>query len=201
MPFLAPVFKEAGLDFPAEVIYKIYSPLCHQWSFRSWFLFGEQAYYPHAAADIHGVLTFEAATGITDLNDPSRVQARLFEGDQQLGFKIALCQRDEAIWGSMLLFGLIYALFGRRIKKLHWLLWIIIGLVPVGLDGFSQLISQLPVGFLHSILPYRESTPLLRTITGLLFGWSTAWFTIPLMEETMGESRRMLAKKFAILKS
>jgi uncharacterized membrane protein len=200
LPFLGPIFKKAGLDGPAEVVYKMYRPLCHQWSFRSWFLFGEQAYYPHAAAGINGVISFEEATGVTDLNDPARLEARLFEGNEWMGYKIALCQRDEAIWGSMFLFGVVYAVSGRRIKKLHWILWIIIGLGPVGLDGFSQLLSQLPTGFIHSILPYRESTPFLRTLTGFLFGWMTAWFTIPLMEETMEESRRALAKKFAILK-
>jgi uncharacterized membrane protein len=200
LPFLGPVLKKSGLDGPAEVIYKMYSPLCHQWSFRSWFLFGEQAYYPHASAGIQGVISFEEATGITDENDPGRLEARVFEGNEWMGYKIPLCQRDEAIWGSMFLFGIIYVITGRRIKKLHWLFWLLLGLGPVGLDGFSQLLSQLPENFLQSILPYRESTPLLRTITGFLFGWMTAWFTIPLMEETMEESRRALAKKIAILK-
>jgi uncharacterized membrane protein len=201
LPFLGPVFKKAGWDIPAEIVYKAYSPLCHQWSFRSWFLFGDQTYYPHAEAGIPGVVTFEEATGITDLNDPGRLQARLFEGNSWMGYKIALCERDVAIWGSMLLFGIVYAISGRRIPKLHWLIWIIIGLGPVGLDGFSQLFSQIPSNFINSILPYRESTPFLRSLTGFLFGWTTAWFTIPLLEESMQESRRMLAKKIAILKS
>lgn len=201
LPFLGPVFKKAGWNGAAEVIYKVYSPLCHQWSFRSWFLFGEQAYYPLAAAHIPGVVTFEEATGITDQTDPGRIQARLFEGNPLMGYKIALCERDVAIWGSMLLFGVVYALSGRRIPKLHWMLWLILGILPPALDGFSQLFSQLPGDFFHSFLPYRESTPFLRSLTGVLFGWTTAWFTIPLIEETMQESRRLLAKKFAILKS
>ena len=37
VPFLAPVFKKVGLNGPAEVIYKVYSPLCHQWAFRCFF--------------------------------------------------------------------------------------------------------------------------------------------------------------------
>jgi uncharacterized membrane protein len=201
LPFLAPVFKAAGMERAADAVYTIYKPLCHQWSFRSWFLFGKQAYYPHEAAEIPGVLSFESATGITEENDPSRMQAREFTGKETVGYKVALCQRDEAIWGSMFLFGFIYALTGRRIRKLHWILWIAIGLVPVGLDGFSQLLSQIPGEVLQSILPYRESTPILRTITGALFGWATAWFTIPLMEETMAESRRLLIKKTAVRKT
>ena len=200
LPFMAPVFKKVGWNSQAEIIYKTYSALCHQWAFRSFFLFGEQYYYPHAAANIPGVLTFEQVSGITDLNDPSRIQARQYEGTPLLGYKVALCERDDAIWGAMALFGLIYAITGRKIPKLHWLVWVVVGVIPIGLDGFSQLISQLQINFLQSILPYRESTPFLRVLTGFLFGIMTAWFMFPLIEESMAETRILLARKFAILK-
>ncbi len=200
IPFLAPVFKKVGWNGPAEVVYKIYSPLCHQWAFRSFFLFGEQAYYPHAAAKVPGVLTFEQVSGITDLNDPSRLGARAFQGNPTLGYKVAFCERDVAIWGAMALFGLVFAITRRRIPKIHWIVWILVGLVPIGLDGFSQLFSQIPSAFIQSFLPYRESTPFLRTLTGFIFGFMTAWFMFPLIEETMVDTRRMLSKKFAMLK-
>lgn len=200
-PWLAPVFKNAGWNGPAQVIYTIYSPLCHQWAFRSFFLFGEQAYYPHAAAKMSGVITFEAATGITDQNDPSRLAARAFTGNPVMGYKVAFCERDVAIWGAMVLFGLIFALSGRRLPKLHWLIWGLVGVVPIGLDGFSQLFSQIPSHFIQSFLPYRESTPLERVVTGVLFGFMTAWFMFPLIEEAMADTRRLLAKKFAIVRA
>lgn len=200
IPFLAPIFKKEGWNTPAEVIYKIYSPLCHQWAFRSFFLFGEQAYYPHTAANIPGMLTFENVSGITDLTDPSRLQARLFEGNSLLGYKVALCERDVAIWGAMAFFGVVYALTGRKLPKLHWILWALVGLGPIGLDGFSQLFSQIPSTFIQSILPYRESTPLLRALTGFVFGLTTAWFMFPLIEESMADTRNLLAKKLAIFK-
>ncbi len=200
IPFLAPVFKKVGWNGPAEVVYKIYSPLCHQWAFRSFFLFGEQPYYPHAAAKVPGALTFEQVSGITDLNDPSRLGARAFQGDPTLGYKVAFCERDVAIWGAMALFGLVFAVTRRRIPKIHWIVWILVGLVPIGLDGFSQLFSQIPSAFIQSFLPYRESTPFLRTLTGFIFGFMTAWFMFPLIEETMVDTRRMLSKKFAMLK-
>ena len=199
-PFLAPIFKKAGWNGPAEVIYRIYRPLCHQWAFRSFFLFGEQAFYPHTAANIPGVQTFEQVSGITDQTDPTRIEARLFEGNPLLGYKIALCERDVAIWGAMALFGVVYAVSRRKLPKLPWLIWVLVGLVPIGLDGFSQLFSQLPSPFIQSILPYRESTPLLRVLTGLLFGITTAWFMFPLIEESMSDTYRLLSKKFAILK-
>lgn len=199
LPFLAPVFKKLNLNGPAKVIYTIYSPLCHQWAFRSFFLFGEQAYYPHSAAKMPGVLTFEQVSGISDVTDPSRLQARQFQGNPVLGYKVAFCERDVAIWGAMALFGLVYAITKRKLPKLHWTLWILIGMVPIGLDGFSQLFSQIPNAFIQSILPYRESTPFLRVLTGFLFGISTAWFMFPLIEESMSDTRRLLAKKFAVL--
>jgi uncharacterized membrane protein len=68
---------------------------------------------------------------------------------------------------------------------------------PIALDGFSQLFSQLPYQFIQNILPYRESTPLLRALTGFLFGICTAWFVFPLIEESMADTRRQFARKFA----
>jgi uncharacterized membrane protein/glutaredoxin len=177
VPFLAPVLMKVGAKAPAEVIYHAYSYVCHQFAFRSWFLFGEQAIYPRAEAGISGVIPYQQATG---LNGADLLAARAFTGDPQLGYKVALCERDVAIYGGILLFGLLFALFRRRIKSIHWVLWILIGILPIGLDGFSQLFSQPPL----SIIPFRESTPFLRTLTGLLFGLITAWFGYPYVEES-----------------
>ncbi len=200
LPILAPVLMEAGWKTPANIIYTVYKPLCHQFAFRSFFLFGEQAYYPLADAGIPGVQTFEQATGIVDAHNPvgyARFEARQYTGNAVVGYKMALCERDMAIYVSIFLFGVIYAATGRRIKPLHWIGWILIGMLPIGLDGFSQLFSQMEWSWLASILPYRESTPLLRVLTGSLFGLSTAWFAYPYMEESMAESRQFFVKKFA----
>jgi uncharacterized membrane protein len=203
LPILAPVFMKVGATFPANVIYTIYKPLCHQFGFRSFFLFGEQAYYPLPEARISGVKTFDQVTGFVDLENPaaySRFQARQFTGNATVGYKMALCERDMGIYGAMLLFGIVYSLTGRRIKPLHWILWILIGLGPIGLDGFSQLFSQMDWAWLASVLPYRESTPFLRVLTGGLFGFTTAWFAYPYMEESMVETRQFFIKKFESIK-
>lgn len=200
LPILAPVLMKAGATLPANVLYTIYKPLCHQFGFRSFFLFGEQAYYPLAEARIPGLKTFEEVTGFEDLENPaafSRFQARQFIGNETVGYKLALCERDVAIYGSIVFFGLMFALTGRRLKPLHWMLWVLIGMGPIGLDGFSQLFSQMEWPWLASILPYRESTPLLRVLTGALFGLTTAWFAYPYMEESMSETRQFFIKKFA----
>ena len=179
VPFLAPVFKKVGWNVPAEVVYKIYSPLCHQWAFRSFFLFGEQAYYPHAAAKIPGVRTFEQVTGITDANDPSRMQARLFEGNPVLGYKVAFCERDVAIWGAMALFGLIFAVTGRRLPKLHWILWILVGVFPIGLDGFSQLFSQIPSAFIQTYPALSREHPVSACSDGFSFWFCNRLVHVP----------------------
>jgi uncharacterized membrane protein len=203
LPILAPVFMNAGATLPANVLYTIYKPLCHQFGFRSFFLFGEQAYYPLQEAGISGVKTFEEVTGFQDLDNPaafSRFQARQFTGNETVGYKMALCERDIAIYGAIFFFGILYAVTGRRLKPLHWTLWILIGLGPIGLDGFSQLFSQMNWQWLASVLPYRESTPLLRVLTGGLFGFTTAWFAFPYMEESMAETRQFFIKKFASIR-
>ena len=200
LPILAPVLMDVGAKVPANIIYTIYKPLCHQFGFRSFFLFGEQAYYPLKEANISGVQTFDAVTGFQDLHNPtafSRLQAREFIGNSVVGYKMALCERDMGIYSAIFLFGILYALTGRRLKPLHWMLWVLIGLGPIGLDGFSQLFSQMDWSWLASVLPYRESTPFLRVFTGALFGLATAWFSYPYIEESMTESRQFFIKKFA----
>ena len=201
LPFLAPTLMKLGATLPAKAIYRIYSPLCHQFGFRSFFLYGEQAFYPLAEANVAGVKTFEQATGIPNLNDPysyTRFEARAYTGDETVGYKVALCERDVAIYLAILLFGIIYGLSGRRIKSLHWALWLLIGIAPIGLDGFSQLFSQFNWHWLATALPYRESTPFLRALTGSLFGLATAWFAYPNIEESMAETRQYYVKKFAV---
>jgi uncharacterized membrane protein/glutaredoxin len=203
LPVLAPVLMNAGATLPANMIYTIYKPLCHQFGFRSFFLFGEQPYYPLAEAGIAGVKTSEQVTGFTDLQNPaafSRFEARQYTGNETVGYKIALCERDIAIYGAILLFGLVYAATGRRLKPLHWTLWVLLGMLPIGLDGFSQLFSQVKWPWLESILPYRESTPFLRVLTGGLFGLTTAWFAYPYMEASMAETRQFFIKKFETIK-
>lgn len=192
LPFLAPVFMQAGLVTPANLIYRGYGLLCHQLSYRSFFVFGEQIVYPRTAAGMDELLTFGEATGMGEGNDPGDVfAARNYLGDERVGYKVALCQRDVAIWGGMLIFGLLFGISGKRIPGLKWYLWILIALVPVGLDGLSQLISQPPLGW----LPYRESTPLLRLITGFLFGFVTAWFAYPLVDEAMRDTQKIMESK------
>ncbi|MBW6472300.1 MAG: DUF2085 domain-containing protein [Anaerolineaceae bacterium] len=196
LPFLAPYLLKTGAQLPANIIYTIYKPLCHQLAFRSWFIFGEQPYYPRSAAGIEGVITYEEISNQPVINIR---EAQKFKGNDFTGYKVALCQRDVAIYASMLFFGLLFVLSGRKIKSIKWYVWVLIAIVPIGFDGFSQLpglMSSLP-----DWLPVRESNPTLRTLTGSLFGFFTAWYLFPLIEESMAETRTIITEKIKYIKS
>ncbi len=191
--FAAPVLMHAGAEAPARLLYRIYGGVCHQLAFRSWFLYGEQPAYPRKPAAPEGWKSFQEATGLDESDRPQTlIAARRFLGNPQVGYKVALCERDVAIYGAILLFGLLYAPLRRYIKPLPPALWILIGWVPIGVDGFSQILSQAPF---HLLPHFRESTPLLRTLTGFLFGFTTAWFGYPLVEASMAETREALAPR------
>ncbi len=197
LPVLAPVLMQAGIESPAKVIYKLYGGVCHQLAYRSFFIFGEQTVYPREAAGVSGISTFNQSTGLSEEPTASaQLAARNFVGNESIGYKIALCQRDVSIYAAILIFGLLYAITSRRIPALPWYLWVLIGLVPIGLDGVSQLLSQPP----FSLYAFRESTPFLRVVTGGLFGFTTAWFGYPMVEQTMAETRQIMAAKLLRLR-
>jgi uncharacterized membrane protein/glutaredoxin len=185
---LAPVLFAGGNINSAKLIYMVYGKMCHQLSYRSWFLFGEQAAYPREIAGLDQLISYEEATGF----DPFDIESAFkFIGNEVMGYKMALCQRDIAIYGGILLFGLIFSLTGRRIPSLPIWAWFALGILPVALDGLSQVISQLPWG----LVPMRESTPFLRTLSGGLFGFTTAWFGYPIVEESMADTRKLITVK------
>jgi uncharacterized membrane protein len=199
LPFLAPVLMKTGHSTAASIIYKVYSPLCHQLPFRSWFLFGEQPYYPRALAGVPVAITYEK---LADTDEINLFVARSFDGNEVTGYKVAICERCLAMYAFMLLFGLAFWVTRRRLRSIPLVVWVLIGLVPIGLDGFSQLPS-LAVDYLtwlpKFLVPIRESTPLLRTLTGALFGWMTAWYMFPMLEETAREARMIVQRKTAVI--
>jgi uncharacterized membrane protein len=189
IPFTAPVLMKANLTGPANMVYAAYSPLCHQFAFRSWFLFGDRPFYE--AGD-----PIWKATGIDPFDVFDRFKAKSFVGNPQMGFKVAYCERDVAIYGAIVLGGLIFGLFrsrGFKVRPANIVLYVLIGVVPIALDGFSQLFSQAPFYWLH----LRESTPVLRTLTGSLFGLMNVWLAYPYVEESFAEIKADLQAKLS----
>ncbi len=185
LSFLAPVLMVNGLEGPARIIYKIYSLSCHQLPQRSYFLFGQQWVY--SLQELTALAPVEQLWGY-----PLGGAFREFVGNANIGFKVALCQRDVAIYGAMLLSGLVFSFVRRRVRPIPFGFYVLVGLVPVGLDGGSQLIGYLIPGLMPGGVP-RESTWLLRTITGGLFGWATMWLVLPYLHESFTAVDEQLA--------
>jgi len=206
LPLLAPVMMQTGATGPARLIYLAYSPFCHQMASRSFFLFGDQYAYPRDLAGT-SLAPFEAYmseipafAGVSpELEEwvSFLLPARSFVGNQQMGYKTALCERDMAIYGFVLIGGLVYGLIRRRhkVKPLPVWAFLVFGLGPIALDGFSQLLSQYgvalePLSFLNAIFPLRESSPFLRTLTGAMLGFSFVWLAYPHVDISMKESEK-----------
>jgi len=176
VPFLAPILMHAGMEGPARLIYLAYQPLCHQLPYRSWYLFGEQPYYSMQELIQRGV-------------DPDLLVPHGYIGDAVLGYKVALCQRDTAIYGTIFLAGLAFALSGRRWRPLPLWAYLLFGLVPVALDGGIQFVSQVLVLLFPSAgFVAVESTPLRRVVTGALFGLMTVWMVYPTVHRATKEA-------------
>ncbi|MBN1888011.1 MAG: DUF2085 domain-containing protein [Thermoflexales bacterium] len=186
LPLLAPVLMANGLEWPAAIIYKLYLFLCHELPHRSYFLFGPQAVYSlQELVDAAGV---DALWGY-----PVGGAYREFTGNAQMGFKVSLCQRDMAIYSTMLLSGLVFSVLRRRVKPIPVWVYIALGLVPIGLDGVSQLISYIVPSLMPGGVP-RESSWILRTITGALFGWATMALALPYLHESFTAMEEQLAE-------
>lgn len=101
------------------------------------------------------------------------------------GQQMAFCQRNAAIFGAFLLFGLLYTLFRRRLRPLPTWLAVTYS-VPIAVDGFTQLFG------------WRESTWELRLITGGLFGLAAVWYVFPHLEMLMTLAARRVAPALAL---
>jgi uncharacterized membrane protein len=176
--------------------------MCHQFAFRSWFLFGDQVAYPRQVAG-SSLGSFEqyavrdphfASVDLSQWSSDFQLSARSFRGDREMGYKVALCERDVAIYGMMLLVGLLFARVRRWLRPAPLWLYLILGLAPMGLDGFSQMFSYAPFEF----WPVRETLPGYRVLTGALFGLMNVWLAFPYLESSMRETIEVVSEKLAL---
>jgi len=187
LPFLAPVFMQAGWTGPAKTLYAIYSFLCHQLPQRSLFLFGQKAMYSLTEIQAAWQNTF----------DP--LVLRKFIGDPSMGWKIAWSDRMISFYGGVWLFGLLWLPFRNRVKQVPWWGFILL-LLPMMVDGVSHFVSDIAgpgQGFrdtntwLVNLSNYAfpawfyagdalgSFNSWTRWITGLLAGLGLVWFAFP----------------------
>ena len=171
---MAPILMTEGHMSAGTTIYQGFRFFCHQYPWRAWFLGGEQPYYPLFPEN--GSRSFEEASGFMT----EEISPRTFYGNKEMGYKMALCERDTAIYASMAVFSLLFFLKKNSIRCLDFRIWLLLGVLPMALDGGYQMLSQL-----LPFIPFRESTPFLRTLTGALFGIFTCWYLLPVLEKSL----------------
>jgi len=177
---LAPVLMKVGMPTPSKILYLFYGKFCHQFAFRSWFLFGEQAFYPLENQNkTLDTSTYEEMFGAAP---DDLMTARILLGSDRAGYKVAICQRDLAMYEGLLFFGLIFSIMKKRIPKISLFFWIAGGLVPLGMDGSLQFLSKSIQ--INSFPWLYESTPLMRTLTGAIFGFFSGWYLLTSIEQS-----------------
>lgn len=164
LPLLAPILLQANLPTLARPLYALYSVTCHQIPDHSYFLFG-----PTLVPSRDQLIV----AGMSD--SPNLLDQRVFRGNEAIGYKVALCQRDVAIYGSIFVGGLLYGLFGRRMRPIPFKV-LLLAMVPLALDGGTQLLGL------------RESNWLLRTVTGALFGLAGLLWIYPYVDAAMRDT-------------
>lgn len=212
LPVIAPTLMRLGLEGPARVLYTMYSPMCHQFAFRSIFLYGEQPFYPRYNTG-SPLIPFETFVEQLPEFAPDRVlpfpygavgniyaftggyqgASREFLGNPQMGYKMTLCARDIGIYWALTAGALIYSLpkVRRRLRPVPIWIYVLLGITPIALDGVSQLLGYPP----FNLWPPRETLPGFRVLTGVTFGLMNAWLGLPYLELSMRDTRLQIEDK------
>lgn len=165
LPILAPVLMANGAEQAGRMIYVLYAPACHQLPQRSFFLYGPQLTY-----------TLDELWALGEVNSNNPLVLKQYLGSPQVGFKMAMCARDIALYGGLLIGGLLFGILRKHIRPISLLVYALF-LLPLVVDGGTQLIG------------WRESTWVLRLITGLIAGLGTIWLLYPHVEDAFKEIR------------
>lgn len=206
LPFLAPVLMQLGWLSAAKLIYLIYSFLCHQLPQRSYFLFGSN--FTYSIPEIQ-------ASWQNSLNP---IVMRQFIGNPEMGWKVAWSDRMVSMYSSIWLLGMFWWSARHWVKRLKW--WgFMLFLLPMAIDGFSHLVSDLygiGHGFRDSndwlaVLTYHSLSPrfyagdawgsfnsIMRLLTGVLFGAGVVWFGFPYLDDAFSPPGRYPGSRFSI---
>jgi len=168
---LAPILMSIGITGPAKAIYSLYSITCHQLPERSFFI-GPKLFY--------SLEEIRKAMG-PDADDIFKRKA--FVGNEELGYKIAICERDVAIYLSILLAGIAFSLVRGKLEPLSFKAFLIL-CIPMAVDGLTQLFGL------------RESTAPGRVFSGSLFGVALVWLLYPRIELAFREAKEVMEEKW-----
>ncbi|MDD5096551.1 MAG: DUF2085 domain-containing protein [Candidatus ainarchaeum sp.] len=154
VPFLAA--SDSGLAGP---LYSFYGLSCHQFISRS------ICYFPG-----YGISDCTSAAGLA----PYRIH--ITEKNGMVGYPFPVCARDLGIYLAALASGLLLIFLKKEnMMEIPNPLFFILALVPIALDGGTQLIGL------------RESTNFLRLLTGGIAGFAFSFYCVPLMNRAFAK--------------
>ena len=179
LPFLAPLLLANGYTSAANIIYRLYNATCHQIPSRAYYISGEQVALCYRDVAIYAAIF---AGGLLFGLVRHRLRPLHFgwylllilpmalDGGLQMISELTQYVPLAALWilGLTIIGGLAFFLY--RKKKLNWY-WVAI--FACGLGGLLYL----------QFVGLYASNYAKRTITGLIFGFSTVWLVYPYLEE------------------
>lgn len=203
LPFLAPLLMKAGFSQPADLIYTIYSFLCHQMPQRSLFMFGGKAMY--------SLSEIQNAWQVT-LNP---LVLRRFTGNPELGWKVAWSDRMVSMYTSVLFAAWIWYPFRKKLSNFPFWGFVLL-LLPMGIDGFTHMISDfagIGQGFRDTNLWLAELTNYqfsagfysgdalgsfnswMRLLSGLFFGIGVVLYGFPYLNQIFEDNTARIRAK------
>ncbi|MBU0586549.1 DUF2085 domain-containing protein [Candidatus Micrarchaeota archaeon] len=150
---VAPLIAQSNPE-AFSLIHAAYAPTCHQLVERS------LCYFENGA--------------VADCIQPDSIwdspKAQIVSLNGVLGYKFPVCSRDLAIYVAMLVGAFLFILLkGLSSRDVPPLIYFIIFLIPIALDGGTQLIGL------------RQSTNSLRLLTGFIAGVAVPFYVIPIL--------------------
>ncbi len=155
--FITPYLASQG-DQSVGGLYAAFSPTCHQLTSRSLCLYKYDVDGRYSIGDCLPMSTFS----------PSKANEVYYP--EKTAYKMPVCSRDVAIYQAMLV-GMLLLPFLWEIEADEWPnRWIlVVAAIPIAIDGTTQLVGL------------RESTNLLRIVTGAIIGIVLPFYLLPLL--------------------
>lgn len=221
LPWFAPIFSAIGLPGIAAAIYRIYSVQCHQLPERSYFLFGPKTMYSVKEINVAWPYTdfFRLRQFVGNVNFGFKVAW----SDRMVSFYTPYFL--IGLWMA------VSRWFRRRktgnpLATSGWKeipIWLFVSfLVPLGIDGLTHTFSDainFGAGFrdtntwlavlTHNVFPttFYAGDAIgsfnwwMRLLTGLLAGFGTMRFILPMLEDMFGRETQRAAQKTGLEKA
>ncbi|HCU80314.1 MAG TPA: hypothetical protein DGN60_04015 [Chloroflexi bacterium] len=169
LALLAPVLMASGLHKPGNLLYQIFSAVCHQNSSKSWFF--------SINLKTSSLTIFPSLEAALPPSVAPCVECSAFLGAPEFGWKTALCHRCTGIYLGVFSASLIFNHLKHkrlRIPKLTTYLYLFIGLLPIIIN--TMMPTDATNAFNTFAIP---NSHIISTVTGFLFGSLSIWYAYP----------------------